>query len=169
MLDLDTLDSEFARIVASADGKTSVASQLAKAYDDYAKGGVILGADLSAGGDKSLLESAFTVLDPSSGTPANMATKLCAYWQGLPKPGIPSHGGVAVVSVVPTFAAVQPAVLTVITNLVNAQAVSKQEVQKPYKKLFGAIEDVLKTAICTVVETMPTTPPSPSPFPETLK
>ena len=68
MLDLDTLDSEFARIVASADGKTSVASQLAKAYDDYAKGGVILGADLSAGGDKSLLESAFTVCEPSSGT-----------------------------------------------------------------------------------------------------
>ncbi len=164
MLDLDTLDSEFARIVASADGKTSVASQLAKAYDDYAKGGVILGADLSAGGDKSLLESAFTVLDPSSGTPANMATKLCAYWQGLPKPGIPSHGGVAVVSVVPTFAAVQPAVLTAIMGCITTQ-----EVQKPYKKLFGAIEDVLKTAICTVVETMPTTPPSPSPFPETLK
>ena len=169
MLDLDTLDSEFARIVASADGSTSVASQLAKAYDDYAKGGVILGADLSAGGDKSLLESAFTVLDPSSGTPANMATKLCAYWQGLPKPGIPSHGGVAVVSVVPTFATVQPAVLTVIMNLVNAQAVSKQEVQKPYKKLFGAIEDVLKTAVCMVTETMPTTPPTPSPFPETLR
>ena len=51
MLDLDTLDSEFSRIVASADGKTSVAPQLAKAYDDYAKGGIILGADLSAGGD----------------------------------------------------------------------------------------------------------------------
>ena len=70
MLDLDTLDSEFSRIVKSADGKTSVAPQLAKAYDDYAKGGIILGADLSAGGDKSLLESAFSVLDPSSGTPA---------------------------------------------------------------------------------------------------
>lgn len=164
MLDLDALDSEFAQIVASADGSTSVASQLAKAYDDYAKGGVILGADLSAGGDKSLLESAFTVFDPSSGTPANMATKLCAYWQGLPKPGIPSHGGVAVVAVVPTFAAVQAAVLAAIMGCITTQ-----EVQKPYKKLFGAIEDVLKTAICTVVETMPTTPPSPSPFPETLK
>lgn len=164
MLNLDILDSEFARIVASADGSTSVASQLAKAYDDYAKGGVILGADLSAGGDKSLLESAFTVFDPPSGTPANMATKLCAYWQGLPKPGIPSHGGVAVVSVVPTFAAVQTAVLAAIMGCITTQ-----EVQKPYKKLFGAIEDVLKTAICTVVETMPTTPPSPSPFPETLK
>ena len=169
MLYLDTLDSEFTRIVASADGKTSVAPQLAKAYDDYAKGGIILGADLSAGGDKSLLESAFTVCNPSEGTAANMAARLCAYWQGLPKPGIPSHGGVAVVSVVPTFAAVQPAVLAVITNLVKEQATSKQEVQKPYKKLFGAIETVLKTAVCTVTETMPTTPPSPSPFPETLQ
>lgn len=169
MLDLDTLDSEFSRIVKAADGKTCVAPQLAKAYDDYAKGGVILGADLSAGGDKSLLESAFTVCTPSEGTAANMAARLCAYWQGLPKPGIPSHGGVAVVSVVPTFAAVQPAVLAVITNLVKEQAVSKQEVQKPYKKLLGAIETVLKTAICTVTETMPTTPPSPSPFPETLQ
>ena len=114
--------------MASADGKTSVAPQLAKAYDDYAKGGIILGADLSAGGDKSLLESAFSVLDPSSGTPANMAAKLCAYWQGLPKPGIPSHGGVAVVSVVPTFATVQAAVLAANQNrtdllpLLEAQA-----------------------------------------------
>lgn len=169
MLDLDTLDSEFARIVASADGKTSVASQLATAYDNYARGGVILGANLSAGGDKSLLESAFTVCNPSECTAANMAAKLCAYWQGLPKPGIPSHGGVAVVSVVPTFAAAQAGVLAAITNLVNAQAVSKQEVQKPYKKLFEAIEAVLKTAVCTVTETMPTTPPSPAPFPEFLQ
>ena len=98
-----------------------------------------------------------------------MAAKLCAYWQGLPKPGIPSHGGVAVVSVVPTFATVQAAVLAAITNLVNAQAVSKQEVQKPYKKLFGDIEAVLKTAMCTVTETMPTTPPSAAPFPEFLQ
>lgn len=164
MLDLDILDSEFARIVASADSKTSVASQLATAYDNYARGGVILGANLSAGGDKSLLESAFTVCNPSEGTAANMAAKLCAYWQGLPKPGIPSHGGVAVVAVVPTFAAVQAAVLAAIMGCITTQ-----EVQKPYKKLFGAIEDVLKTAICTVTETMPTTPPSPSPFPETLK
>jgi hypothetical protein len=164
MLDLDTLDSEFFRIVKSADGKTSVAPQLAKAYDDYAKGGIILGADLSAGGDKSLLESAFSVLDPSSGTPANMAAKLCAYWQGLPKPGIPSHGGVAVVSVVPTFAAAQSGVLAAIMACVTTN-----EVQKSYKKLFGDIETVLKTAVCTVTETMPTTPPSPSPFPETLQ
>lgn len=164
MLDLDTLDSEFSRIVKSADGKTSVAPQLAKAYDDYAKGGIILGADLSAGGDKSLLESAFSVLDPSSGTPANMAAKLCAYWQGLPKPGIPSHGGVAVVSVVPTFVAAQAGVLAAIMACVTTN-----EVQKPYKKLFGDIETVLKTAVCTVTETMPTTPPSPSPFPETLQ
>ena len=164
MLDLDTLDSEFSRIVKSADGKTSVAPQLAKAYDDYAKGGIILGADLSAGGDKSLLESAFSVLDPSSGTPANMAAKLCAYWQGLPKPGIPSHGGVAVVSVVPTFVAAQAGVLAAIMACVTTN-----EVQKPYKKLFGGIETVLKTAVCTVTETMPTTPPSPSPFPETLQ
>ena len=164
MLDLDTLDSEFSRIVKSADGKTSVAPQLAKAYDDYAKGGVILGADLSAGGDKSLLESAFSVLDPSSGTPANMAARLCAYWQGLPKPGIPSHDGVAVVSVIPTFTAVQAAVLAVIMACVTTK-----EVEKPYKKLFGDIETVLKTAVCTVTETMPTTPPSPSPFPETLQ
>lgn len=164
MLDLDTLDSEFSRIVKAADGKASVAPQLAKAYDDYAKGGIILGADLSTGGDKSLLESAFSVLDPSSGTPANMAAKLCAYWQGLPKPGIPSHGGVAVVSVVPTFAAAQAGVLVAVMACITTN-----EVQKPYKKLFGDIEAVLKTAVCTVTETMPTTPPSPSPFPETLQ
>ena len=37
MLDLDTLDSEFSRIVKSADGKTSVAPQLAKAYDEIGR------------------------------------------------------------------------------------------------------------------------------------
>ena len=93
-----------------------------------------------------------------------MAAKLCAYWQGLPKPGIPSHGGVAVVSVVPTFATAQAGVLAAIMACVTTN-----EVQKPYKKLFGDIETVLKTAVCTVTETMPTTPPSPSPFPETLQ
>lgn len=164
MLDLDTLDSEFSRIVKASDGKTSVAPQLAKAYDDYAKRGVILGADLSAGGDLSLLESAFTVLDPSGGTASNMAAKLCAYWQGLPKPGIPSHGGVSVVSVVPTFEALQLTVFAAISG-----CITDREFQKPYKRLFGAVEDVLKTAICTVTETMPTTPPSLSPFQETLK
>ena len=89
--------------------------------------------------------------------------------EGLPKPGNAEHGGVDVVSVEPTFSAVQSVVLDVITNLVNEQAVSKQEVQKPYKKLFGAIEDVLKTAVCTITEAMSTTPPSTSSFPENLQ
>lgn len=163
MLDLVSLDTDFSRIVNSADGKTSVASDLAKAYNDYAKGAVIPGADCSAGGDLSLLESAFTS-DNSPATMLNMAAKLCAYWQDLPKPGLPAHGGVAVVSVVPSFQTLNSAVYVAI-----AGCVTTSQFEMPFKRLFGAIEGVLKTAPVVVTETMPTTPPTPAAFPELLQ
>lgn len=162
MLDLDSLDSEFSRIVKAADGKTSVAPQLAKAYNKYAKGGTIAGAVLTAGGDVSLLESAFTT-DNTEATITNMAAKICAFWDGVPKPGVPSHGGTVVVSVAPTFSLMTSAVVDAIKS-----CITKKAIEKPYKTLFKAIENVLKTATVTITETMPTTPPSPGVFPETL-
>lgn len=133
MLDLDTLSDEFERIVKSSDGKKSVAGDLAKAYNDYAKGGTILGADCSAGGAVALLETAFT----TDGTPASifkMASGICNFWQTVPKPGIPSHGGVAVVAVVPLFSAVIPGVTAAIQGCITTEAV-----EKPYKHFFEAI------------------------------
>lgn len=162
MLDLDTLDTRFSQIVKSADGKTSVAPQLASAYNDYAKGGTILGADCSSGGTVALLTQAFS----TDGTPAavaNMASGICNFWMTVPKPGIPSHGGTTVVSVVPSFSTMIAAVTSAIQGCITTDAV-----QKPYKRLFQAVENVLKTAPCVVTEMIPGTPPVPTPFPEFL-
>lgn len=162
MLDLDTLSDDFERIVKGADGKKNVAPDLAKAYNKYAKGGTIAGAVLTAGGDVSLLESAFTT-DNTEATITNMAAKICAFWDGVPKPGVPSHGGTVVASVDPTFSLMTVAVADAIKS-----CITDKTVEKPYKTLFKAIENVLKTATVTITETMPTTPPSPGTFPETL-
>lgn len=154
MLDLDALDAEFSRIVQSANGSTSVATDLAKAYDDYAKGAIIKGATCSAGGSKVLLESAFTT-DNTPATSLNMATKLCTYWQGLPKLGIPTHGGVIVVSVVPSFQVLFSAVYASITSCIATTLF-----ETPYKRLFKTIEMALKTAPVSITETMPNGSPS---------
>lgn len=148
MLDLDTLDAEFTRIVKSADGITPVAAQLAIAYDDYAKGAVIAGATCAAGGDRAVLASAFTS-DNTSATKLNMASQLCAYWQSLPQPGIAAHGGVAVASVVPSFQTLNSAVYAAISGCITTSLV-----EQPYKRLFSAIETALKTAPIVIVETM---------------
>lgn len=154
MLDLDTLDSRFSAIVKGTDGKKSVAHDLAVAYDDYAKGGTIKGASLSSGGDISLLESAFST-DGTATTIDNMSSKLCAYWQALPKIGIPAHGGVSVVSVMPAYSACAAVVKAAIDGCVTTT-----RFDKPYKRLFTAVETVLKAAPVTVTETLATTPPS---------
>lgn len=162
MLDLDTLDADFMRIVQSATGTDPVAMDLAEAYNNYAKGANIAGADCSAGGSLALLESAFSP-DNSPVTVLNMASKLCAFWQNLPKPGVPAHGGLVVVTVAPSFQTLNSAVYLAIQN-----CLTQQPFEQPYKRLFKAIETVLKTAPIAIVETMPTSPPSPSTFTEFL-
>lgn len=154
MLDLDALDAEFARIVQGTDGKSPVVSALASAYDAYAKGATIKGASCAAGGNLSLLVSAFTS-DNSPGTMLNMAAKLCAYWQALPKVGLPAHGGVAVVSAVPSFQTLNSVVYAAI-----AGCVTTSQFDKPYKRLFKAVEDALKTAPIVITETMPNGSPT---------
>jgi len=163
VLDLDVLDAEFSRIVGAATGKTPVAPDLAKAYDAYAKDATIPGADCSAGGNVSVLEAAFTT-DNTPASIARMAAGVCAYWQALPIMGTASHEGTVVVSVLPTFAALVPAMTAVVTAQVTTS-----DFDKPYKRLFKAIEDLLKTASIAITETMPTVPPSPMTFPEFLQ
>jgi len=163
MLDLDSLDAEFSTIIKAADGSASVSSSLAKAYDDYAKKAVIAGADCSQGGNKDLLIVAFS----SDNTPATidrMAANLCAYWQSLPVPGTPAHGGVSVVAVLPAFASLVSAMTTAVKGCVTTS-----QFEKPYKRLFSAVEAVLKTVPVIVTEMMPTTPTAPAPFPEILQ
>lgn len=162
MLDLNILQTGFSAIVSSADGLSSKAMDFALVYDLYARDGTIAGADCSGGGPIALLVDAFDCAG-RNGDVQKMALNICQYWQLVPQPGTPSHGGTTVVSVVPVYAtlvsAVQAAIESCITTTVK---------DEPYKKLFKAIEDVLKTAPVIVTELLPGSPPVPTPFPELL-
>jgi len=160
MLDLDTLDSQFSQIVGAADGSVSPATRLAAAYDSYAKGAEIAGATCAAGGDLSLLIEAFGT-DNTDASITRMASKLCAYWAGVPQIGTPAHGGTSVVSVVAAFDEYSSALESTIRSMITATLF-----EKPYKRFFGAVESVLKTVPILVSEMMPTSPPSPQTFTE---
>ncbi len=162
MLDLDTLQNRFAAIVQNAGNIENVPAALAEVYNDYAKGADVPGADCSAGGDVSLLESAFST-DNTPAVVTNMAEKICVFWDSVPKIGEPAHGGASVVSVVPSFAT-----LTTPMTAAIQDCVTQNEFQAPYKRFFNAIETVLKTAPIVITEAMPTTPPSTAPYPEFL-
>jgi hypothetical protein len=163
MLDLDALQNRFSAVVQNAGNIKNVPAALAEVYNDYAKGANVPGADCSAGGDVSLLESAFTT-DNTPAVVTNMAAKICAYWDTVPKIGVPVHGGASVVSVVSSFAT-----LTVPMTAAIQACVTQNEFKEPYKRFFSAIETVLKTAPIVITEAMPTTPPTTAPFPEFIK
>jgi len=137
-----------------------MAHELAVVYRDYSKQATLPGADLSAGGTLSLLETAFTVSDPASQV-TKLATGVCAYWATCAAPGLPAHGGTAVLSVVIPGPSVQAAMEAAIRGLVTDQAVPV-----PFRKFYQTTESVVKTIPCVVTEMIPGTPPVPTPFPE---
>lgn len=140
----------------------AMASRLAQVYHDHAKGATLPGADLSAGGDVSLLEQAFEVTD-SSLQVDKLAAGLCSYWTTCGAPGLPAHGGTAVVSVVIPGASVLAAMRAAVQGLITTE-----EVDQPFRKFFEATDQVVQTIACTVTEMIPGTPPVPTPFPEAI-
>lgn len=157
-----------AEIQAQMDRETplsnaDMARKLAKVYLDYSKAATVLGADMSAGGDVSILEEAFQVADPAAQV-QKLAAGICNYWSTFATPGIPAHGGTAVVSVTVAGAAMIPAMAAAIQSLVT-----DQEVPDPFVKFFQTTEVVVKTIPVTVVEMLPGPPPTPTPFPEFIQ
>ena len=140
-----------------------MAKKLAKVYLDYSKAATVPGADMSAGGDVSILEDAFQVVDPAAQV-QKIATGICNYWATFATPGIPAHGGTAVESVTVAGAAMIPAMTAAIQSLVT-----DQEVLDPFVKFFQTTESVVKTIPVTVVEIIPVPPPTPTPFPEFIQ
>lgn len=140
-----------------------MAKKLAKVYLDYSKDATVLGADMSAGGDVSILEDAFQVADPAAQV-QKLAAGICNYWSTFDTPGVPAHGGTAVVSVTVAGAAMIPAMAAAIQSLIT-----DQEVPDPYVKFFQTTEAVVKTIPVTVVEMIPVPPPTPTPFPESIQ
>ena len=140
-----------------------MAKKLAKVYLDYSKSATVLGADMSAGGDVSILEDAFHVADPAAQV-QKLAAGICNYWSTFTTPGIPAHGGTVVQSVTVAGASMIGAMAAAIQSLVT-----DQEVPDPFVKFFQTTESVVKTIPVTVVEVLPGPPPTPIPFPEFIQ
>ena len=157
-----------AEIQAQMDRETplsnaDMAKKLAKVYLDYSKAATVPGADMSTGGDVSILEDAFQVVDPAAQV-QKLAAGICNYWATFATPGIPAHGGTAVESVTVAGAAMISVMATTIQFLVT-----DQEVPDPFVKFFQATESVVKTIPVTVVEIIPVPPPTPTPFTEFIQ
>jgi len=140
---------------------TQVASELAQAYLDYSKEGILPGADLTVGGTKSLLDDAF-LSDNTAATIDAMAEGICNYWDTNNTPGTPAHGGTVVVSVAINAAAKIPAMKTAITDFIASPSPTG------FLGLYQATEAVVKTFACIITETINVPPPTDTPFPETI-
>lgn len=157
-----------AEIQAQMDRETplsnaDMAKKLAQVYLDYSKAATVPGADMSAGGDVSILENAFQVTDPATQV-QKLAAGICKYWATCGVPGTPAHGGTGVQSVTIAGASMITAMTAAIQSLVT-----DQEVPDPFVKFFQATEAVVKTIPVTVVEIIPVPPPTPTPFPEFIQ
>lgn len=140
----------------------AMAGRLATVYLDHSKKATLPGADVSSGGDISILKSAFEVLD-SSLQVDKLATGLCNYWATCGTPGMPAHGGTSVVSVTIPGPAVMAAMKAAIQSLVTTS-----KVDRPFEKFFSTTDNVVKAIPCIVTEVIPGTPPVPTPFPDFL-
>ncbi len=129
----------------------------AEAYEDYVKGGTLLGGNLAAGG---ILPPLKIGMSPSrdSTVVATMANAIAAYWASCVTVGTPSHGGTAVVSVV------IPVVPSAIQAALEAQNVPPYP-EDAYLSMIQAIQDVVTATPCVITELMPPNA-TPTPFTE---
>lgn len=136
----------------------------ATGYNDYAKEGIVLGAD-NSGGNKSIIEDFMRGVSSRSQTITDFAQALADYWSTVALAnGLPMHGGIEVVSISNDAAShvanFEAAILASIT----------QTESKPYFHQFVSnIETMaVRQIIWTVTELMPGSPPSPASFPESI-
>lgn len=135
-----------------------VALELSEAYDTYAKEGTLPGANLTVGGDKSILDAGW-VTDNTTATISRIAQSICDYWSTNNTPGSPAHGGSSVVSVTINGSAVLAAMTQAITDAVT------DDPDVGVRKLYDVTEPVVKTIPCVIIELIEGVP---TPFPETI-
>lgn len=138
-----------------------VGSELAQAYFDYSIEGTLPGADLTVGGTKSILDTAFTTDNTTASIDA-MATGICNYWDSNNTPGTPAHGGTVVVSVAINAAAK----ISVMKSAIEAFIASPSP--PGFLGLYQATEAVVNTFACVITETINVPPPTNTPFSETI-
>lgn len=145
------------------------AKGFAKAYNDYAKSGKILGA-LNTGGDSSIIENYLISLDPEQvevvpeDPVAAFAQALADFWATVGvDPGEVAHGGTAVSKVENDASSLTEAFKAAILMSLTT------EEKKPYfYHLINNIEAVaLSQIVWTVTELMPPTG-SPTAFEESI-
>lgn len=139
-------------------------AEFASAYNDYAKAGIVLGAE-NQGGDASILESFMNGLSESS--PSNVtafAQALADFWATVAiQPGPAEHGGMSVSNVINNASSLTGA----FEAAINASLTTSES--KPYfYDLINNIEAIaVSQIIWTVTELMPPTG-TPSDFPEPI-
>lgn len=137
-------------------------SAFAAGYDNYAKEGIVLGAE-NNGGTKMIIETFLRGVSSRSQTITDFAQALAEYWATVAiTPGLPAHGGIEVVSI-------SNDALSHVADFETAiRASITQTESKPYFHQFVSnIETMaVRKIIWTVVELMPGSPPSPTSFPE---
>jgi len=138
-----------------------IAGLLADAYVEYSQDAILLGANMTGGGTKSLLTAAFTLDNTPAGI-QRISDGLIAYWSTFSTIGQPAHGGTSVVSVVVTGATVSAAMLAAVTALITTTQVTSGGLLK----FFTDTQAIVNTIPCIITEIIPGTPPVPTPFPE---
>lgn len=134
-------------------------NDFAVAYNTYVLDGIVLGA-LNTGGDISILETALT--GDTETSISELALAFAGFWATVAiAPGIPAHGGTAVVSVTNNAASLvglfENAITASLTNVAS----------KPYyNKFVSNIESIAVSNIIWVVTEMVGGPPAPVAFPE---
>lgn len=136
-----------------------VAEGLADAYFEYSKGATLPGADMTSGGTRQILVDAFTFSEAEA-MPLQLSNGIATYWSSFNTPGLPAHGGSAVVSVVVNGIPLATAFETAIRGSINDQLIPE-----PYEVFFQNIELVVNTIPCVITELVNGTP---TPFPETI-
>lgn len=139
-------------------------------YKKYASGAIVLGCQL----DHDLGES--TMKGVLSGAGSNtvaditiLATAIAQYWAVQITPGIPSHGGIAVVSAANDASSKISALTAAITAIITTTDTTGNDQSKMYHNLLDASEAVVSTIIWTIIETViVSTVPTPIPFPEVI-
>jgi hypothetical protein len=138
----------------------SFTADFAKAYNDYAKGGVVFGA-VNSGGNEALIKSALESVTASPASIDILASAFAGFWATVAITGDGANGG-AIVSVVNDAAAKKPLFKAAIIGSINTSE------SKPYYLNFIAqIETVVTGIIWTVTEDMPPDG-TPKIFPETI-
>lgn len=155
-----TVDEQIQRAIdkETLSTPTQVAIELADAYLLYSKEGTLPGADLTVGGNQSLLNSGF-ITDNTPLTIDSIAEGICNYWSTNNAIGTPAHGGTSVVSVVIDGASATPAMKAAIESIITDVS------GDGWTAFYQATQDVVKTIPCIITEIVAGTP---TPFEETI-